>query len=82
MTIPQAGHPLFVWQKSEQILEHRSFVLKRRNTDEHYGGYSLLRNTDCNRKNIQAKDEVKRKVYLVLLCFFAVPSCLKRYFAR
>lgn len=38
MTIPQAGHPLFVWQKSEQILEHRSFVLKRRNTDEHYAG--------------------------------------------
>ena len=31
---------------------------------------------------IQANDEVKRKVDLVLSCFFAVPSCLKRYFAR
>ena len=26
MTIPQAEHPLLVWQKSEQISEHRSFV--------------------------------------------------------
>ena len=81
MTIPQADHPLLVWPKSEQISEHRSFVLNRRNTDEHYGGYSLLQNTDCNRKYIQANGEVKRKVDLVLSSFFAVPSCLRRYFA-
>ena len=71
MTIPQADHPLLVWQKSEQISEHRSFVLKRRNTDEHYGGYSLLRNTDCNRKYIQANDVMffrRPKLFKALFC--------------
>ena len=36
----QADHPLFVWPLLLVKSEHRSFVLNRRNTDEHYRGYN------------------------------------------
>ena len=38
----QADHSLFVWQLLLLKSGHWSFVLNRRNTDEHYGGYNLL----------------------------------------
>ena len=61
--------------------EHQAFVLIRRNTDEHYGGYNLFQNTDLNR-NVQVK--FKQNVDLVVIChiFFTFPSSLKSYFAR
>ena len=42
-----ADHPLFVWQLLSVLKsERRSFVFNSRNTDDHYGGYNLLLNTD------------------------------------
>ena len=46
--LSQAGHPLLVWQLLLLKSERRSFVLNRRNTDEHYGGYNLLQSADFN----------------------------------
>ena len=36
----QVDHPLLVWPLLLLKSEHRSFVLNRRNTDEHYSGYN------------------------------------------
>ena len=45
----KADHPLFVWQLLSVLKsERRSFVLNSRNTDEHYDGYNLLKNTDLS----------------------------------
>ena len=45
-------HPLLVWQLLSVLKsERRSFVLNGRNTDEHYGGYNLLQNTDLSLNN-------------------------------
>ena len=52
--VPQADHPLFVWPLLLSKFERQSFVLNRTNTDEHYGSYKLLQNTDLNR-NLQAE---------------------------
>ena len=56
--LSQADHPLLEWQllllKSGRLL----FVLKRRNTDEHYGGYNLLQNTDLH-QDISIKVQAK-----------------------
>lgn len=54
--LSQADHPLLEWQllKSGRL----SFVLKRRNTDEHYGGYNLLQNTDLH-QDISIKGQAK-----------------------
>ena len=42
-----ADHPPSVWQLLSVLKsERRSFVLNSINTDEHYGGYNLLLNTD------------------------------------
>ena len=46
--------------------EHQAFVLIRRNTDEHYGGYNLFQNTDSN-LNVQVKFKQKY-VDLVVIC--------------
>ena len=44
-----ADYPLFVWQLLSVLKsERRSFVLNSRNTDERYGGYNLLQNTDLD----------------------------------
>ena len=52
--VPQADHPLLVWLLLLLKFEHQSFVLNRTNTDEHYGSYKLLQNTDLN-GNLQEK---------------------------
>ena len=73
-----ADHPLFVCPLLLLKSEHQAFVLIRRNTDEHYGGYNLFQNTDLNR-NVQVK--FKQNVDLVVIChiFFTFPSSLKSY---
>ena len=46
--LSQADHPLLEWQLLLLKSGRLSFVLKRRNTEEHYGGYNLLQNTDLH----------------------------------
>ena len=46
--LSQADHPLLEWQLLLLKSGRLSFVLKRRNTDEHYSGYNLLQNTDLH----------------------------------
>lgn len=43
----QVDHPIFVWLLLLKF-EEWSFVLNRRNIDEHYGGYKLLLDTDLD----------------------------------
>ena len=38
----QEDHPLFVWQLLLLKSEHLFFLLNRRNTDKHYGGYMYV----------------------------------------
>ena len=46
--LSQADHPLLEWQLLLLKSGRLSFVLKRRNTEEHCGGYNLLQNTDLH----------------------------------
>ena len=46
--LSQADHPLLEWQLLLLKSGRLSFVLKRRNTEEHYGAYNLLQNTDLH----------------------------------
>ena len=46
--LSQTDHPLLEWQLLLLKSGRLSFVLKRRNTDEHYSGYNLLQNTDLH----------------------------------
>ena len=43
--LSQEDQPLLVWQLLLLKSEHWSFVLSRRNTDEHYGTHNLLQNS-------------------------------------
>ena len=45
--------------------EHQAFVLIRRNTDEHYGGYNLFQNTDLS---LDVQEKFKQNVDFVVIC--------------
>ena len=62
--------PLSVWPWRLLKSEHQFFVLTRRSTDEHHGGYNLLQNTDLNFK-VHLK--FKRNANLVICHVFSPP---------
>ena len=53
------NHPLFLWPFLSLKFEHQSFLLNRRNTNEHYSDLHLLHNIDLT-LNVQVK--FKRKL--------------------